>query len=152
MDITKDLTIPKLFNQQAKRYGDKVAMREKDYGIWQSYSWDDYREYAMAVANGLLACGAVGISFALSVTVFLRLIRLPAAERFVSDPERREELVRWVLARLGLRPAGESEHQAADRLSALDSVLALSTPRLTQSFSTAEIVDCGIPLMSAKSF
>jgi long-chain acyl-CoA synthetase len=33
-------------------------MREKDYGIWQSYSWDDYREYAMAIANGLLACGA----------------------------------------------------------------------------------------------
>jgi len=44
------------------------------------------------------------------------------AERFVTDPERREELVRLVLARLGLRPAGESEHQAADRLSALDSV------------------------------
>ncbi len=34
---------------------------------------------------GLLACGAVGVSFALSVTVFLRLTRLPAAERFVSD-------------------------------------------------------------------
>ena len=34
---------------------------------------------------GLLACGTVGVSFALSVTVFLRLTRLPAAERFVSD-------------------------------------------------------------------
>ena len=34
---------------------------------------------------GLLACGAVGISFALSITVFLRLTRLPAAERLVSD-------------------------------------------------------------------
>jgi len=34
---------------------------------------------------GLLACGAVGVSFALSVTVFLRLTRMPAAERFVSD-------------------------------------------------------------------
>jgi len=34
---------------------------------------------------GLLACGAVGVSFALSVTVFLRLTRLPAAERLVSD-------------------------------------------------------------------
>jgi len=34
---------------------------------------------------GLLACGAVGVSFALSVTVFMRLTRMPAAERFVSD-------------------------------------------------------------------
>jgi len=34
---------------------------------------------------GLFACGTVGVSFALSVTVFLRLTRMPAAERFVSD-------------------------------------------------------------------
>ncbi|MCK9997014.1 MAG: NADH-quinone oxidoreductase subunit L, partial [Candidatus Krumholzibacteria bacterium] len=34
---------------------------------------------------GLMACGTVGVSFALSVTVFLRLTRMPAAERFVSD-------------------------------------------------------------------
>ena len=34
---------------------------------------------------GLLACGTVGVSFALSATVFLRLTRMPAAERFVSD-------------------------------------------------------------------
>ncbi len=34
---------------------------------------------------GLLACTAVGISFALSVTVFLRLTGLPAKGRFVSD-------------------------------------------------------------------
>ena len=33
-------------------------MREKDFGIWQSYSWDNYREFAMAIANGLLAHGA----------------------------------------------------------------------------------------------
>ena len=34
---------------------------------------------------GLMACGAVGVSFALSITVFLRLTRLPAAERLLSD-------------------------------------------------------------------
>ncbi|MEO5343866.1 MAG: hypothetical protein H7842_11100 [Gammaproteobacteria bacterium SHHR-1] len=44
------------------------------------------------------------------------------AERFISEAERREELARRVLAWLQLRPAGESEHQAADRLSALDSI------------------------------
>ncbi|MEY2926583.1 MAG: hypothetical protein RL367_1060 [Pseudomonadota bacterium] len=41
------------------------------------------------------------------------------AHQFVHDPDRREELARTVLARLGLRPAGESEAQAADRLTAI---------------------------------
>lgn len=50
------------------------------------------------------------------------LAALIDAEKFVSDPERREELIRLLLSRLDLRPAGESEHQAADRLKALDSV------------------------------
>ena len=34
---------------------------------------------------GLLACAAVGVSFALSVVVFLRLTGMPAGERFLSD-------------------------------------------------------------------
>jgi hypothetical protein len=41
---------------------------------------------------------------------------------FVSDPDRREELVRLTLLALGLRPAGETESQAADRLKTLSSV------------------------------
>ena len=51
-------TLPQLFLKNSIKRGSRIAMREKDYGIWQSYSWDDYREYAMAIANGLLACGA----------------------------------------------------------------------------------------------
>jgi hypothetical protein len=50
------------------------------------------------------------------------LAALIDAERFVADPERREELVRLLLHRLQLRPAGESQPQAADRLKSLDSV------------------------------
>lgn len=44
------------------------------------------------------------------------------APQFVNQPDRREELVRMALARLGYRPAGETEAQAADRLSAVSSV------------------------------
>lgn len=44
------------------------------------------------------------------------------APRFVSDPDRREELVRVVLARLGFRPQGETIEQATDRLSSLSAV------------------------------
>jgi hypothetical protein len=43
------------------------------------------------------------------------------AERYLLDPERREELVRIALAGLELRPAGETEAQAQDRLQALSS-------------------------------
>lgn len=43
-------------------------------------------------------------------------------EKFVSDPDRREELARLCLAALDLLPAGESELQARDRLTTLSSV------------------------------
>jgi hypothetical protein len=43
-----------------------------------------------------------------------------AADRFVSDPDRREELARLCLRDLGLRPAGESIAQAQDRLTTLN--------------------------------
>ena len=38
------------------------------------------------------------------------------AKSFHTDPERREELARTMLARLDLRPEGEREAQARDRL------------------------------------
>lgn len=50
-------TLPKLFLKKAAERGDKIAMREKDFGIWQTYSWSDYRDRAMEVAYGLLALG-----------------------------------------------------------------------------------------------
>jgi len=45
-----------------------------------------------------------------------------ASGKFITDPERREELARFVLARLGFRPAGETPAQAQDRLTSLNSV------------------------------
>lgn len=50
------------------------------------------------------------------------LLTRVSAELLVNDPDRREELVRAVLRGLGLRPAGEREEYAQDRLQALDSV------------------------------
>ncbi len=51
-------SVAALFLKKSAERGDKVAMREKDFGIWQSYSWNDYRDHALWIANGLLACGA----------------------------------------------------------------------------------------------
>ena len=48
-------TLPKLFLKKSAERGESIAMREKDFGIWQSYSWKDYRAYAFAIAHGLLS-------------------------------------------------------------------------------------------------
>jgi hypothetical protein len=49
------------------------------------------------------------------------LAKYARAEKLCSDPERREEIARVALARLGLRPAGETEAQARDRLTSISS-------------------------------
>jgi hypothetical protein len=63
--------------------------------------------------------GPVAVDFLTSGLA--HLAGLTQAPRFVSDPDRREELARLALRHLGLRPAGETEVQAADRLNTLDS-------------------------------
>ncbi len=47
-DVTIDGcdTLPKLFLKKSVERGESIAMREKDFGIWQSYSCNDYRSYA----------------------------------------------------------------------------------------------------------
>ena len=56
LDPTGD-TFPKLLLRNVERFGDKVAIREKDYGIWQSYSWREYLAQARLIALGLAAVG-----------------------------------------------------------------------------------------------
>ena len=51
------ITIPQLLRQRAAMHGDKLALREKEYGIWNRYSWSHYYETARAVALGLLSLG-----------------------------------------------------------------------------------------------
>ena len=50
-------TLPKLFLRKSAERGERIAMREKDFGIWQSYSWTDYRNFACDIAHGLLSLG-----------------------------------------------------------------------------------------------
>jgi long-chain acyl-CoA synthetase len=51
------ITIPQLLRQRAAMHGDDLALREKEYGIWNPYSWSHYYETARAVALGLLSLG-----------------------------------------------------------------------------------------------
>ena len=58
MAIPKDLTIPKLFLQSAQKYGDrKVAMREKEFGVWRPITWKQYYEKVKRIALGMASLG-----------------------------------------------------------------------------------------------
>ncbi|WP_414430999.1 AMP-dependent synthetase/ligase [Alcanivorax sp. IL3] len=50
-------TVVKLWRQQCLERGAQIAHREKDLGIWQSYSWQDYYEKARAIGVALLSLG-----------------------------------------------------------------------------------------------
>lgn len=50
-------TIPKLLKHHAQVRPNHPAMREKDYGIWQTWSWKDVHDEIMAFAGGLAALG-----------------------------------------------------------------------------------------------
>lgn len=55
--VTDDLTIPKLFLRKAHEYGDKVALREKEFGVWHPTTWREYLERVRAIALGMYALG-----------------------------------------------------------------------------------------------
>ena len=50
-------TFPKLLLAHARQRPDRPAMREKDYGIWQSWSWADTAAEVEALAAGLKRLG-----------------------------------------------------------------------------------------------
>ena len=50
-------TVPKLLLRNAERFGARPAYREKDLGIWQTWTWSDVRDEVQALALGLHALG-----------------------------------------------------------------------------------------------
>lgn len=53
-----EYTFPQILSSQAKRLGTgKIAIREKAYGIWQTYDWQEYLRYTKLVALGLISLG-----------------------------------------------------------------------------------------------
>lgn len=55
--IDGHFTVPSLFRARCKANGNTVAHREKDLGIWQSYSWNDYFDRARLIGLGLRSLG-----------------------------------------------------------------------------------------------
>ena len=56
-DIERCDTFPKLLLYNAGRRGERPAVREKDYGIWQSWTWSAVTDEVRALACGLAALG-----------------------------------------------------------------------------------------------
>ena len=50
-------TFPKLLLQNAAKRGQRPAIREKDLGIWQTWTWSQVADEIRALACGLAAMG-----------------------------------------------------------------------------------------------
>ena len=51
-------TFPKLLAHNAERFGDrKVAMREKEFGIWQEFTWREYHDHVKYFSLGMVSLG-----------------------------------------------------------------------------------------------
>ncbi len=52
------VSLPMLLSLNVKRFGSRTAYREKEFGIWQTWSWVDTEKEVNALALGFLAIGA----------------------------------------------------------------------------------------------
>jgi long-chain acyl-CoA synthetase len=50
-------SVPALLARNAERYGSATAYREKEFGIWQSWTWAQVAAEVRAMAMGFLALG-----------------------------------------------------------------------------------------------
>ncbi|MBW1667410.1 MAG: AMP-binding protein [Deltaproteobacteria bacterium] len=54
----ENYTFPQVLSRQAEKLGsERIAIREKAYGIWQAYSWKEYFSYTKRVALGMKSLG-----------------------------------------------------------------------------------------------
>ncbi|EGQ7778038.1 TPA: long-chain fatty acid--CoA ligase [Vibrio parahaemolyticus] len=56
-DITSLDTFPKVLQHNAKHWPDQVAMREKEFGIWREFTWQDYENRVKWMALSLQDLG-----------------------------------------------------------------------------------------------
>ncbi|HUP36198.1 MAG TPA: AMP-binding protein [Candidatus Limnocylindria bacterium] len=55
--MAEPTTLPRLLQRNARDLGNRPAIREKDRGIWQSWSWRQYHDQVRELALGLAALG-----------------------------------------------------------------------------------------------
>jgi long-chain acyl-CoA synthetase len=107
----------------ARDHGDQVAMRERDHGIWQEYTWTEYLDWVLAFAAGLETHGVgpqdnilvlgdnrPALYFGMVSAVALRAVPSPAypdaTPQEIGDQMRRE----------GIRHALAEDQEQVDKL------------------------------------
>jgi long-chain acyl-CoA synthetase len=55
--VAETLTLPRYLLRNARQHAARPAIREKDRGIWQTYTWRDYHAHVRDTALGLAALG-----------------------------------------------------------------------------------------------
>src|ERR1700751_2036901 len=50
-------TYPKLLRLNAREHGREIALREKDFGLWREFTWNDYQARVHAFALGMVKLG-----------------------------------------------------------------------------------------------
>ncbi|MGZ5874828.1 MAG: AMP-binding protein, partial [Bradyrhizobium sp.] len=50
-------TYPKLLRLNAREFGGEIALREKDFGLWKVFTWNDYQRRVHDFALGLVELG-----------------------------------------------------------------------------------------------
>lgn len=50
-------TYPKLLRLNATEHGDEIALREKDFGLWKVFTWNDYQRRVHDFALGMVELG-----------------------------------------------------------------------------------------------
>jgi len=55
--VIQPTTAPEVFRKTVKKYGDRVALRRKEYGLWHDISWNEYYRAASKVGAALISMG-----------------------------------------------------------------------------------------------
>ena len=55
--MTPHETTPQAFKQTVQKYGDRVALRKKEYGLWHDISWNEYYRRAKYIGSALISMG-----------------------------------------------------------------------------------------------
>ncbi len=86
IEIAAQDTLPRFLVRNARKYQDtRVALREKEFGVWQSFTWKDYLDHVRWFCLGLLSLG------------------LEADDKIAIVGDNRPE---WVFAELAAQSAG----------------------------------------------
>ncbi|MBW2126526.1 MAG: long-chain fatty acid--CoA ligase, partial [Deltaproteobacteria bacterium] len=55
--VSAPKTAPQVFRETVRKYGDRVALRKKEYGLWHDISWNEYYRMAKCVGAALISMG-----------------------------------------------------------------------------------------------